>query len=132
MKQLVLIIISAFLLSGCLEEKQSFEQAVLKQLQADKDMKDYALDSNEMMHCVVDTTSNNMPGFSSFDPQRQPIYSGYAKLINLKSADKPEATLQELKEIFGSSKAIAAAQRNYSESVFECFQSLVSKTDPDA
>jgi hypothetical protein len=130
MKQIVLIIISAFLLSGCFEEKQLFEQAVLKQLQADKDMKDYALDSDEMMNCVVDTTSNDMPGMFSFEPQRQPIYLGYAKLLNLKSANKPEAELQELKEIFGSGKAVAAAQRNYSESVFECFQSLVSKTDP--
>lgn len=132
MKKLVLIIITTFALTGCFEEKKLFEQAVLKQLQADQDIKDYDLNPQEMMHCTVDTAAKKMPGLFSFDPKRQPIYAGYTKMINLKTADKPEATLKELAEIFGSGKAVAEAQRNYSESVFVCFQNLVSKTDPDA
>lgn len=131
MKQL-LIIIFTLLLTGCFEEKQQFQQAVLTELKADQDIKDYSLDPDEMSQCVFDTASGNMPGVFSFEPQRQPIYAGYTKLIELKTAENPEATLKELQDIFGPGDAVAKAQRNYSESVFQCFQNLVSKTDPDA
>ena len=132
MKKLILISLSVLLLTGCFEEKDKFQQAVFEELKNDKDIKDYALDPDEMSRCVVDIASKYMPGYFSFDPQRQPIYAGYTKLIKLKSAEKPQSNLKELREIFGPGDAVASAQRNYSESVFACFQNLVSKTDPNA
>ena len=130
MKKLIFICLSTLLLTGCLEEKSEFQQAIFEELKADKDIADYSLDPDEMSRCVFDTASAKMPGFFSFEPQRQPIYAGYTKLIKLKTVDNPEATLKELHKIFGPGDAVAKAQRNYSESVFECFQNLVSKTDP--
>lgn len=130
MKKLVLICLSALLLTGCLEEKGLFQQAVFEELKADKDVIDYSLDVDEMSRCVVDVASKKMPGLFSFEPRRQSIYAGYTKLIQLKKAENPEATLKELRDIFGPDDAVAKAQRNYSESVLDCFQNLVSKTDP--
>ena len=130
MKKIILISLSALLLTGCFEEKEQFQLAVFEELKNDQDILDYNLDADEMSHCVVDTVSKKMPGFFTFEPQRQPIYAGYTKLIKLKSADKPQGDLKELREIFGPGDAVAKAQRNYSESVFVCYQNLVSKTDP--
>lgn len=132
MKKLIITSLCGLLLTGCFEEKSYFQQAVFTQLKNDQDIKDYALDPDEMTQCVVDIVAKRMPGFTSFDPKRQPIYAGYTKLIMLKSANKPLDVLTELREVFGSGVAVAKAQLNYSESVFACFQSLVSKTDPEA
>ena len=130
MKKLIYICLCVFFLTGCFEEKEKFQQAVFEELKNDQDIKDYALNSEEMSQCVVDTASKHMPGFFSYDPKREPFYAGYTKLIKLKSAENPKDILKELREIFGPGDAVAKAQLNYSESVFECFQNLVSKTDP--
>lgn len=132
MKKIIIIALSGLLLAGCSEHKDLFQQAVKKELSNDKDLKDYELDSDEMSRCVVDTAAEKMPGLFPFDPDRMNAYKGYTKLITLKSAEKPQEVLKELQEIFGPGDAVAKAQRNYSESVFVCFQNLVSKTDPDA
>lgn len=132
MKKLILICLSTALLAGCFEEKEKFQVAVFEELKNDQDIKDYALDPGEMSQCVVDIASKHMPGFFAYDPQREPFYAGYTKLIKLKSAENPKDVLAELREIFGPGDAVTKAQLNYSESVFACFQNLVSKTDPDA
>jgi hypothetical protein len=132
MKKIVLLSISALLLTACSEEKKQFQQAVLQQMQADKDIKDYHLDPETVTRCVVDLTSNHMPGFFSFDPRRKPYYIGYTKMLALQKSTDPKAELQELQTIFGSSKGVADAHQNYSESVMECVQSLVGKAQEDA
>ena len=131
MKQLALIIFFAIFLSGCYDEKKQYEQAVLEQISADQDIKDYQIDSEEMMRCVVDTSSKNMVGIFSLDPRRKPIYAGYAQLITLKTAKDPQKKLKELQDVFGSAQEVSNAHRNYSESVFTCVQTLVLEQDPE-
>jgi len=55
MKKLLLISLSALLLSGCADKKQ-YEETVLEQMQLEKDIKDYKLSPERMAKCVVDTT----------------------------------------------------------------------------
>ncbi|MGR8935072.1 MAG: hypothetical protein ACU837_11880 [Gammaproteobacteria bacterium] len=132
MKRLLLLIISALLLTACSEEKKQFEQTVLQRMQTDKDIKDYHLDPETMTRCVVDLTSRHMPGFFAFDPRRKPYYVGYSKMLGLEHSKDPKALLQELQTIFGSGKGVADAHRNYSDSVMECIENLVTKTQKDA
>ncbi|MGR9099264.1 MAG: hypothetical protein ACU826_01730 [Gammaproteobacteria bacterium] len=131
MKKLLLIFIPAFLLSACYEEKTHFEQAVLHQMQADEDIKDYHLDTERMTQCVVEMTSDKMPGLFPFDPRRESFYEGYAKMLELKTSKNPQAVLKELRDLFGSGKAVAEAHTHYSESTFHCINTLVSETEDD-
>lgn len=127
MKKLVLLSISALLLTACSEEKKQFEATVLEQMQTDKDIKDYQIDPATVTDCVVDLTSNHMPGIFPFDPRRKQAYIGYTKMLQLKKTADPKALLQELQGIFGDGKGVAEAHRNYSESVMECIQAMVGK-----
>ena len=130
MKKNFLILFSGLFLAACgIEEKNQFEQAVLEQMQADQDIKDYKIDPERMTRCVVDLTSRNMPGLFFLDPKRTPYYVGYSKLISLTQSDDPKKRLEEVKQVFGSGKEVMQAKINYSESVFECVTALVSETD---
>ena len=145
MKQLALMFFCALLLTGCTDEKNQYEEHVLKLMQTDQDLIDYKLDPEETTNCVVDMSGKNMIGFVSWDPRRAPIYLAYTRLIQFKlslttlsnqeeknTQTDPRNELNELREIFGSAKALADAHRNFSDSVFGCFESLTSKTDPDS
>jgi hypothetical protein len=132
MKKILLLSISALLLTACSEEKKQFEQAVLQRMQTDKDIKDYRLDPETVTRCVVDLTAHHMPGIFFFDPRRKPFYAGYSKMLALEQSKEPKVVLQELQSVFGSAKGVADAHRHYSESVMECVQSLVSKAEEDA
>lgn len=132
MKKLLLLSISALLLTACSDEKKQFEQAVLQRMQTDKDIKDYHLDPETVSRCVVDLTSRHMPGIFPLDPRRKPVYIGYTKILALEQSKDPKAVLQELQTIFGSGKGVADAHRNYSDSVMECVENLVSKSQADA
>jgi hypothetical protein len=132
MKKLLPLLLSALLLTACSDEKKQFEQTVLERMQTDKDIKDYHLDPETITRCVVDLTSDHMPGIFPFDPRRKSYYIGYSKMLSLEKSEDPKTVLEELQKIFGSSKAVADAHRYYSESVMECVDNLVTKTQKDA
>lgn len=131
MKKLIVILLSVMFLTACTEEKQHYEQAVLKQMQVDPDIKDYNLDPQVMTECVVDMTSRKMPGIVSFDPRRGPYYLGYSKLISVTKAADPQEELKQIREFFGSSEEIRKALNNYSDSVMQCITALVSKSEEE-
>ncbi|MDP7536755.1 MAG: hypothetical protein QF470_02880 [Methylococcales bacterium] len=144
MKQLAFMFFCALLLTGCTDEKNQYQEHILKLMKTDQDLIDYELDPEEVTRCVVDTSGKKMIGFFSWDPRRTPIYLAYTKLIQFKlnlttlsnQAEKnpqndPKNELNELRELFGSAQALADAHRNFSDSVLGCFESLTSKTDPD-
>ena len=144
MKQFALVFFCALLLTGCTDEKNQYQEHVLKLMKTDQDLIDYKLDPEEITSCVVDMSGKNMIGFVSWDPRRAAIYLAYIRLIQFKlnlttlsnQAEKstqtnPQNELNELREIFGSAQALADAHRNFSDSVLGCFESLTSKTDPD-
>lgn len=128
MKKLLLISLSALLLSGCADRKE-YEETVLQQMQLEKDIKDYNLSPERMAKCVVDTSSNNMPGIFAFDPKRMQAYRNYTKMLMLSSSKDPKKTLEELRNDFGSAKELAEAHSNYTESQMDCLAALIGESE---
>lgn len=121
----ILIVITTMLLVGC-AEKAEYEQAVLQQMKEDKDINDYKINPEKMVECVVVTSSKDMPGLVSFDPAKREAYRKYTKMLKLNANKDPKTTLDELRNEFGSPKALAEAHANYAESVVECLSGLVT------
>ncbi|MFI3199636.1 MAG: hypothetical protein QX196_15080 [Methylococcaceae bacterium] len=128
MKKILLISLSALLLPACADKNQ-YEQAVLEQMQKEADIKDYKITPEFMTKCVVDTTSQNMPGIFAFDPTRLTAYRNYAKMLTLTQATDPKKTLEELRTDFGSAKDLAEAHTNYTESLMECYSAVISESE---
>lgn len=123
-----LIVLTVLLLAGC-AEKTEYEQAVLEQVKQDKDSKDYNIEPEKMVECVVATSSKNMPGLVPIDPDRRQAYINYTKMLKLNESEDPKKTMDELREAFGSPKALAEAHANYAESMVECMSGLVTGTE---
>jgi len=130
MKKLLLICMSAFLLSAC-AEKEQYEQAVFARMKDEKDLKDYNIDPEKMTKCIVDTTSSNMPGSFPLAQERLEAYQNYAKMLNLNKSEDKQKTLEELRSLFGSPKELAAAHSNYTESVMNCIATVTSTSGDD-
>ncbi len=131
MKKLLLISLSALLLPACADKNQ-YEQAVLEQMQKEQDVKDYKIPPEEMTKCVVDMTSDNMPGIFAFDPKRMTAYRNYTKMLTLSKAEDPKKTLEELRNDFGSAKDLADAHTNYTESLMDCLSVILIKSEEKA
>lgn len=121
----ILAILVLMLMFGC-AEKAEYEQAVLEEMSKEKDIKDYKIEPEKMVECVVTTSSKNMPGLVPIDPQRRQAYINYSKMLKLSRSEDPKKTLEELRKDFGSPKALAEAHTNYAESVVECLSGLVT------
>ena len=124
----VLILIAALMMVGC-AEKAEYEQAVQLQVEKDKDIKDYNIDPKVMVDCVVQTSSKNMPGLFPIDPERMKAYKNYSKMLRLNESEDPKKIMNELREAFGSPKALADAHANYAESVMECISGVVTNEE---
>ena len=131
MKKLLLISLSALLLPACADKNQ-YEQAVLEQMKKEQDIKDYKITPEYMTKCVVDTTSQNMPGIFAFDPKRLMAYRNYTKMLTLTNSADPKKTLEELRTDFGSAKDLAEAHTNYTESLMECYSAVISESEGEA
>ncbi|MGD7037210.1 hypothetical protein [Methylotuvimicrobium buryatense] len=131
MKKIVFIALAASMLVAC-SEKTEYEQAVLEDMRQEKDVKDYKLSPETMARCVVDLSSHNMPGVLAFDPNRRAAYRSYTKMLTLSKAENPEEVLNELRNEFGSPKDLADAHANYTESMMNCFASLIMTTEEEA
>ena len=130
MKELskIVLLIGALALNGC-AEKQEFEQAVLEQMKKDKDVVDYKITPERMVECVSSTVTKNMPGLLAIDPERRTAYANYTKMLKLNVSTDPKKTMDDLRQLFGSPKALADAHANYGESVVECMAGLVTNTE---
>lgn len=126
MKKLLLISLAVLILSAC-SEKEAYHEAVFMQVNSDPDIESYHLDPLSITECVVDLSSKKMPGFTPFEPRRKQAYKGYTKMISLKTSEKPEEVLAELRESFGSARGLADAHRNYSESYLECISTVTNR-----
>ncbi len=130
MKKKLLICTATLFLTAC-ADKEQYQQAVLTQIQSDKELKDYNIDSEEMTQCVVDVSSKDMPGSFAVDPARLTAYQNYAKMVSMSTVVDKKAMLEELRTIFGSPQALAAAHRNYSKSYIECMASINTMSEPE-
>ncbi len=128
MKKLLLISLAALLLPACADKNQ-YEQAVLEQMQVDKDIKDYKIPPERIAKCVVDSTSNHMPGIFGLDPTRMMAYRNYTKMLTLSSSKDPKKTLEDLGVEFGSPKDLLEARSNYTESLMECISAAIGELE---
>ncbi len=128
MKKFILFGLSILSLTGC-ADKQQYEQAVLEQMQTEKDIKDYHIDPQHMTDCVVDLSSKNMPGVFPVDPARLTAYRNYTKMLTLNKAEDPAKTLEELRTSFGSPQALADAHSNYTESMMNCMSAIIMESE---
>lgn len=124
MKKIILFTI-LLLVMGCADQQQ-YEQAILEQMQLEKDIKDYKINPEEMSKCVVSKSSTKMPGLFPFDPIRAATYKNYVKMLQLSKSSDAQKALEELRVDFGSPKGLADAHANYAESVMECMSGLVT------
>jgi hypothetical protein len=131
MKKILLLCSIVIFLSGC-TDKQQYEQAVLEQMKNEKDVEDYHIDPQYMTECIVDLSSEKMPGMFAYDPYRLKAYRNYAKMLNVTKTEDPKKTLEELRQDFGSPKKLAEAHANYTESVMNCFAAIIMETEEKA
>lgn len=130
MNKYLLIILPTLLLAAC-ADKDQYQQAVLEQMQKEQDIKDYKIAPEYMTDCVVELSSQKMPGLFDLDPERMTAYSNYTKLLNLLKSQDPKKTMEELRTDFGSPKAVADAHANYTESLLECYTTVISKSEQE-
>lgn len=128
MKKLLLISLSALFLTACADKNQ-YKEAVLAEMQKEKDLKDYKIDPGHITDCVVDLTTKKMPGLFAFDPERMTAYRNYAAMLTLTKSEDPQKTLNQLVKDFGSPKALADARLNYSESIGTCVAAVIGESE---
>lgn len=131
MKKLLLICLSALLMTGCTEKKE-YEQAVLTQMQTEQDLKDYKIEPEHMTECVVDLSSKSMPGVFPYDPVKLTAYKNYSQMLSMSTTADKEKKLDELRSLFGSPKELAQAHANYTESVMNCLSSIIMESEDAA
>ena len=130
MKKILIISLSVLTLIACSEQTE-YEKTVLEQVSNDPDIKSYHLDPETVTECIVELSSKKMPGFAPFEPIRKAAYKGYTKMIAIKTSEKPEEVLKELRESFGSAQGLADAHMNYSESYLECISTVTNRALDD-
>ncbi len=130
MKKIFIILTSTLLLTAC-ADKQQYEAAVLAEMQNEQDLKDYKLDPEEMTKCVVELSSEKMPGAFAFDPARLTAYQNYTKMLSMHTVKDKQKMLEELRQLFGSPKELAEAHGNYTESVMDCLAAIIKQSEPE-
>ncbi len=130
MKKILLICTASLFLTAC-ADKEAYKEAVLTEMQAEKDLKDYNIDPEQMTECVVDLSSKEMPGVFPFDPTRLETYQKYTKMLSMSSVKDKQKMLEELRHLFGSPKELAEAHSNYTISVMDCLAAIIKKSEPE-
>ncbi|MCK5478471.1 MAG: hypothetical protein KAI44_06115 [Methylococcales bacterium] len=126
MKKIFLVCISIFLLPAC-ADKENYEAAVLAEMQAEQDVKDYNIDPEEMAECVVDVSSKKMPGLFPYDPDRLTAYQHYTKMLSMRTTKNKKEMLEELRSTFGSPKELAEAHNNFTDSMLNCISVFIQR-----
>jgi len=125
MKKLALISLSVLTLTAC-SDRDEYKQTIFDLVSNDEDIRSYHLDPATVTDCIFDLSTKNMPGVLPFEPRRQETYAGYTKMISLKTSKDPAKVLADLRESFGSAKALSEAHMNYSESYLECISTVTN------
>ena len=131
MKKFFALPLIVLFMAGC-DDQKKYEAAVLNEVtreQANQDAKDLKFPAQDMAECIVRMSSEKMPGFFPFDPQRLTAYRNYTKMLTLTQSPDPRKTLEELRTDFGSAKEVTAARANYTESEMECLSEFVVATE---
>ncbi len=128
MKKRAFILLLPLFLSAC-ADKENYKQAVLAEMKLEQDVKDYKIDPEKITQCIVDLSSENMPGFFAFDPARMKTYQNYVKMLSIRKSKDPKKAMAELRAVFGSAKGLADAHSNYTESMMECISALLMEVE---
>ncbi len=130
-KKLFLSSICLLFITAC-EDKQKYEAAVLAQMQTEQDVKDYNIDPEDMTECIVNVTSDNMPGAFPLDPERLTAYQNYTKMLKMSSATDKKKAFDELRNTFSDPIQLRDAHSNYTESMMECINIFIQRAEEDA
>lgn len=128
MKKIILIGIATIFLTAC-DEKQNYEDAVLAQMKTEKDIKDYNITPEHMTKCVVETSTEKMPGLFPLDPVRLTSFKNYTKMLSMNTVEDKQGKLEELRSIFGSPAELAKAHSSYTESVMNCISAILMEPE---
>lgn len=131
MKKIFLLAFCIVLLPACADKNQ-FEEAVLAQMKKEQDIKDYKIEPEYIAKCVVEKSSQNMPGGFPLDPKRLTAYRNYTKMLTLESSADPKKTLEELRNDFGGARELAEAHTNFTESLMECYSVVIGESEAAA
>jgi len=131
MKKLILICTLTLFLTAC-ADKQKYEEAILTQMLTEQDLKDYNIDPEKMVNCVVDLSSKKMPGIFAYDPDRLTAYQNYASMLSMSTTEDKQGKLEELRSLFGSPRELAQAHANYTESVMNCLAAIIMESEGEA
>jgi len=131
MKNILMLCGIVVFLTAC-SDKQQYEQAVLERMKTERDVADYHIDPQYMTECIVDLSTEKMPGIFNYDPYRLKAYRNYAKMLNVTKTEDPKKTLEELRQDFGSPKKLSEAHANYTESVMNCFAAIIMESEEKA
>lgn len=130
MNKLLLIVSCGVLLTAC-ADKEQYREAVLADMTAEQDVKDYKIDPEHITDCVMDLSGKAMPGAIPIDPKRLTAYQNYTKMLSMRTTKDKKKTLEELRLAFGSRKEFLEAHNNYTKSVIDCINSIVMETEPE-
>ncbi len=126
-KKVVCLMVILSSLSGC-KDKDDYRAAVLADVQREQNdpkSKDYKVDVEVLTDCILQTSTQNMPGLFGLDPERITAYRNYAQMITIMQTPTKEG-IDKLRGVFGSPKALADARGNYTQSMVDCLSNLVT------
>ncbi len=130
MKQLLILMTIAVLLTGCAsKERNEFEEKLAARLALDPDLKDYNLDPNEMASCVVSEIAKTLPGFRG-TPARKSYWEAYAAFESARNTDEALSTVKKYKDVFGSEQKASAAAMEVTQYIMYCMGQLIETAHP--
>lgn len=128
MKKLLLSCVYIFLFVACTDKNQ-YEQAILTQLKNEQDIKDYAINPEEMTDCIVESTSKKMPGLFPLDPERMMAYRYYTAVLSMSTKKDKKQAFNELRSKLGTPELLRNARSNYTESFMTCINIFVQRLE---
>ncbi len=130
MKKLVILTLTAVLLSACAsKERDEFQQKLAARLATDPDLKDYNLDPNEVAECVTSEIAKTLPGFRG-SPARKPYWEAYAAFESARTTGEALTTVKRYKDVFGSEQRASAAALSITEYIMHCMGNLIETAHP--
>lgn len=130
MKKILILILSAVLLSACAsKERSQFQEKLAGRLAADPDLKDYNLDPNEVAECVTSQIAKTLPGFRG-TPARKPYWEAYLAFESARNSDEALAAIRKYKDVFGSEQKASAAAMNITQYIMACMGNLIESAHP--
>ena len=124
MIRILVLIVLAFLIGGCSQEKAALEEVLVEKMGNDKDQQDYNLPPEEMAACVLKEIDKQIPGFM-FGPGRDNFYIAYKKYLSANNSKNIFNVIKESGETFGSEESARKALFAISDHIILCMGAVM-------